>query len=349
MAAPDMARLFSALFDFDDASGLLLPATRQEMLTLPFQPCVDTGYGRGWFDESLFFIEGHIGGWLTDLDDGLDVHAHTGGGTGVQTIALWRERRHHLRDVLQQGPDLPGPRLSRDHHLAGSRPVGVGRGVQQSGGRGAHRGRGFPWSRTPTGSAPASGGPTSASSTARRLANSVRLRLYSGEEPLDRDLELAPGEFRSVVDVMSEFQATGSAPLRVFSSEPLTVTSRTYNQAPDGTFGQFIDSMAPTAALATGDQVVLMQLQENPAFRTNIGLHNGWKRAAEIEVALFDGDSLPVAYFIETVDPDDDGPAQPTVSDDRRPIRHHLRVRGGLGAFRTGGGRLRFRHRQSDR
>ena len=107
------------------------------------------------------------------------------------------------------------------------------------------------------------------------LTNSTRLRLYGGDQPLDRDLELAPGEFRSIVDVMAEFEVSGSAPLRVFSSEPLTVTSRTYNLAPDGTFGQFIDSSTPTAALVTGDQAVLMQLQENASFRTNIGLHNG--------------------------------------------------------------------------
>ncbi len=302
MAAPDMARLFSALFDSQDASGLLLPATRQEMLILPFQPCVDTGYGRGWFDESLFFIEGHIGGWLTDLDDGLDVHAHTGGGTGVQTIALWREDgitfvMFSNKDPIYQELDFPEITTWPDHDLWAS--VGV--------------------SNSPVGAAPtevwvpvvanADGVGTSVWRSdvgllnRSTLANSVRLRLYDGEEPLDRELELAPGEFRSVVDVMSEFQATGSEPLRVFSSEPLTVTSRTYNQAPNGTFGQFIDSTAPTAALTTGDQVVLMQLQENPAFRTNIGLHNGWRRAAEIEVALFDGDSLPIAYFIETVDP----------------------------------------------
>jgi hypothetical protein len=52
---------------------------------------------------------------------------------------------------------------------------------------------------------------------------------------------------------------------------------------------------------------VLMQLQENEIFRTNIGVHNGWKRPAEVEIALFDGDSLPVATFVETI------PAESTV------------------------------------
>lgn len=318
MAAPDMARLFSALFDDADASGLLLPATRQEMLTLPFQPCVNVGYGRGWIDESLFFIEGHAAGWLIDLDDGLDVHAHTGGGTGVQTIALWRDDGITFvllsnKDPVFQDLDFPEITAWPDHDLWAS--VGV--------------------STDPVGAAPTEVWiPVVASSDGvgssvwrsdvgllnrSTLANSVRLRLYGNGEPVDRELGLEPGEFRAIVDVMSEFQATGSAPLRVFSSEPLTVTSRTYNLASDGTFGQFIDSSTPTAALQTGDQTVLMQLKENPSFRTNIGLHNGWGRPAEVEIALFDGDSLPVASFTETV------PARSTIQINR--------------PFRTVGGR----------
>ncbi len=300
MAAPDMARLFSALFDFEDASGLLQPATRQQMLALPFQASVDVGYGRGWFGEGSIFFEDHSGGWLTDPDDGLDIHTHTGGGTGVQNIALWRD--DGITFVMFANtdpiyPDLNFPEITAwpDHDLWQS--VGL--------------------STAPVGAAPtevwipivsrADGVGNSVWRTdvgllnRSTLANQVRLRLYQDDGWTDREFHLNEGEFRSIVDVMSEFEATGSKPLRVFSSEPLTVTSRTYNLAPEGTFGQFIDSSTPTSALATGDQAVLMQLQENTSFRTNIGLHNGWKRPAEIEIALFDGDSLPVAYHTETV------------------------------------------------
>jgi len=95
------------------------------------------------------------------------------------------------------------------------------------------------------------------------------------------------------------------------SAEPLTISSRTYNMSTDGTFGQFLDSQIPRRGLEGGDEAVLMQLRENDAFRTNIGIHNGWKRAAEVEIALLDGDSLPVASFIETI------PAESTVQINR--------------------------------
>jgi hypothetical protein len=90
------------------------------------------------------------------------------------------------------------------------------------------------------------------------MANQVRLRLYQAGDYHDLELELAPGEQRSIEDVMDRLDLTGTAPLRVFSSEPLMVGSRTFNKSSAGTFGQYIGSTPPTQGLATGDSTVLM-------------------------------------------------------------------------------------------
>ena len=324
MAAPDMARLFSALFDDDNASGLLTPETREQMFDMPFPVCEEVGYGRGWIDESLYFIEDHTVGWLTDLDDGLELRSHTGGGSGVLSVAMWRGDGIGFvmftnQDPLVQTVDFPEISQWPDHDLWES--VGI--------------------SLEPVGAAPTESWiPVVASSDGvgdsvwrsdvgvlnrSALPNSVRLRLYRPSRFIDRELVLAPHEYRTVEDVMAEFGVTGSNPLRVFSSEPLTVTSRTYNMAPEGTFGQFLGSSTPAAGLDTGDQAVLMQLAENDSFRTNIGLHNGWKRPAEVEIALFDGDSLPVANFTTTV------PGETTIR-----INRPFRIQGGRSDISSG-------------
>ena len=90
LSAPDLARLYTALFDDPNASGLLRRDTIDSMLSLPFEASRDMGYGRGWIFEKFFVDSGHTMGWLTDPNDGLEVYAHGGGGPGVHAIALWR-------------------------------------------------------------------------------------------------------------------------------------------------------------------------------------------------------------------------------------------------------------------
>jgi hypothetical protein len=102
---------------------------------------------------------------------------------------------------------------------------------------------------------------------------------------------------------MAAFGESGSSPLRVFSSEPLTVSSRTYNLAPDGTFGQFIGSSTPTSGLSSGDSAVLMQLQENATFRTNIGFLNTGAVQATLRIRLFDTSGRRLAAPTRTVAP----------------------------------------------
>ena len=66
------------------------------------------------------------------------------------------------------------------------------------------------------------------------LPNRVRLRYLNGDGFDDLELELEPGEYRTVGDVVGDLGHEGAGPLRAFSAEPLTVTSRTFNQAASG-------------------------------------------------------------------------------------------------------------------
>ncbi len=302
MAAPDMARLFSALFDSEDAGGLLERSTIEQMLELPFPASADLGYGRGWIQEEMFIALNHSAGWLTDPADGLEVYGHGGGGTGIHTLALWRSDGLVFvwftnKDPIIPTIDFPAITSWPDHDLWET--VGV--------------------SLEPVGSAPTeswipivASGPGAGDSfwlsdvgllNRSSLSNRVRLRYRHGDVPVERELELAPRAAVTVHDVVGELGEQGSGPLQVFSSEPLTVTSRTFNQTPDGSYGQFLDGVTTTGGLEQGESAVLMQLREDAAFRTNIGLHNQWRRSVSVEVALYDGAGDSVATITQQVPP----------------------------------------------
>jgi CubicO group peptidase (beta-lactamase class C family) len=288
MSAPDLARLYTALFDDPDASGLLHADTIDSMLSMPFSASQELGYGRGWIFEKYFVDSGHTIGWLTDPNDGLEVYAHGGGGPGVHAIALWRADGigffwcSNKDPLINDFDDLPEIDSWPEHDLWES--VGI--------------------SSEPVGLAPVESWIPAVAHTAgvgdstwrsdvgllnrSSQTTAVRLRYYHGWEVLEHELELAPGESRVISDLVGWFGRNGSGPLQVFSSEALTVTSRTFNQSSEGTFGQSLDGVTATGGLESGESVVLMQLREDDAARTNIGIHNQWRGFARVEVEFYD-------------------------------------------------------------
>ncbi|MBD3853185.1 MAG: beta-lactamase family protein, partial [Acidobacteria bacterium] len=227
VSAPDLARLYTALFDDPSTSGLLRDDTLDSMLALPFSASRQQGYGRGWIHEKFFDDLGKNLGWIIDLDDDIQVYGHGGGGPGVHAIALWRTDGigffwcSNKDPLVDDFDDFPVIHTWPEHDLWES--VGI--------------------SREAVGSAPVESWIPAVAHTAgvgdsiwrsdvgllnrSSQTNAVRLRYYHGWEALERELELAPGESRVIPDVVDWFGRSGSGPLQVFSSEALTVTSRT--------------------------------------------------------------------------------------------------------------------------
>lgn len=306
MSAPDLARLYSSLFDHPEASGLLDTTTLEEMLSIPFVAGEELGYGRGWKNEDFFINSGHTIGWLTNPYDTHRIHSHSGGGVGVHTLALWRSDGIVFvwftnKDPVVETIDFPEITSWPDHDLWAS--VGI--------------------SDDPVGSAPVESWIPAVARTdgvgdsvwrsdvgllnRSSSTNTVRLRFHRGNQPLDREIEMAPSESRIIPDVVDWFGRSGSGPLQVFSSEALTVTSRTFNQSLDGTFGQSLDGVTATGGLESGESAVLMQLREDNTTRSNIGIHNQWRRSARLQIELYDGDGSMVIRRTKDI------PAQQTV------------------------------------
>ncbi|NOZ78434.1 MAG: PKD domain-containing protein [Acidobacteria bacterium] len=84
------------------------------------------------------------------------------------------------------------------------------------------------------------------------------------------------GQTLRLDDVLpSIFSTEGAGAIRVrIASGQLLVTSRTYDQEPNGTLGQFIASRPASAAITDGSSGVLSGLRRSQAFRTDIGMVN---------------------------------------------------------------------------
>ncbi len=104
------------------------------------------------------------------------------------------------------------------------------------------------------------------------------------------NISLAAGEHQVLDDVVGRLGGEGSGSLEISSSMPVLVSSRTYNQSLDGTFGQYLDGFYESDTVSEDNRVWLPQLQQNAEFRTNIGLFNTSDDQARVKVHLHDAD-----------------------------------------------------------
>lgn len=77
-----------------------------------------------------------------------------------------------------------------------------------------------------------------------------------------------------------------SGPVFINSTQPLVITSRTYNQGEDGTFGSFLAGVGQTNGVGYGDTAVLSQLCGNNDFRTNVGVVNLTDEPCQVRVQV---------------------------------------------------------------
>lgn len=116
--------------------------------------------------------------------------------------------------------------------------------------------------------------------------------------PVTVEQSLAPGSARRFFDVLDGvFAFTGAATLRLTPhSGTLAATSRTYNDQPGGSFGQFVPGMILTEALAHGELGYIGQLSRSadPAvgFRANLGLVNATEATVGVKVETFNADGV---------------------------------------------------------
>ncbi len=279
LSAPDYLCLMSSLFDDPFNSPLLSRDSIENMMRT--NSATSQVYARGWtaFEE-----------------DGLLVYGHDGRLPGTITSGQWMSNGLGIVGLLNTSRtvgnfQLDFPNSVPDHDLfesVGISASGLGVALAESWVAIVASGSGAGDSiwRSDVGLLNRSA-----------LTNKVRMRIERPEVEVDHELELRPGEHLIVEDVVAALGLAGSGSLRVFSAEPLTVSSRTYNTSENGTFGQFLGGVTGPGGLGNGESVVLMHLREDASARSNIGVLNAGRRATSVRVQLFDGSGLSVADF----------------------------------------------------
>jgi len=117
--------------------------------------------------------------------------------------------------------------------------------------------------------------------------------------PLSAEFNIAPGQSLRLIDVVADvFGFSGTGALRVTATDgAILVTSRTFNDDPGGTYGQYVPAISDDEATPFGSTVSLLQLsrssETSDGFRANIGFVNVTSEPIYVEVDLFDADGSP--------------------------------------------------------
>jgi hypothetical protein len=117
------------------------------------------------------------------------------------------------------------------------------------------------------------------------------------------ELSLSPGEAHRHEDVVAtvlERHGAGAIAV-VFTQGEALVSSRTFVQAPGGTYGQYVPRMPEAEALAPGVNGWLTPLRGGAEFRSNIGLVNPDDDQVSVTVSILDTAGAVVAEFTREV------------------------------------------------
>jgi hypothetical protein len=105
-------------------------------------------------------------------------------------------------------------------------------------------------------------------------AVTLALHPRDGGTPATAEVEVPPLAALHLDDVVgSTLAASGSGWLEATStSGGLQLSSRTFNDDPDGTYGQYVPAVATADLVGAGETVVLAGLTSRDGFRTNLGI-----------------------------------------------------------------------------
>ncbi|HEV7427903.1 MAG TPA: hypothetical protein VGQ46_16225 [Thermoanaerobaculia bacterium] len=138
------------------------------------------------------------------------------------------------------------------------------------------------------------------------------LTLYPTGNPsasVSSNVTIQPGEVKALDDIVhSTFNLTnagGVLHVTTATVTPLIVTARTFNDTAAGTLGQFLQAVTPADAVGNGERSLqLLQMEDSPRYRTNLGLAEVTGKAATAEVTVILPDSkvapkvqIPLAAF----------------------------------------------------
>ncbi len=128
---------------------------------------------------------------------------------------------------------------------------------------------------------------------------------HDNSDPEHHEVSLSAGTAERTDDLLGAvFELTGTGALRiVVTGGALQISSRTYNDDPEGTYGQLIPAFADGDAVQDGERVALIQLTSNDRYRTNVGFLNVTANLLTVEAELYRADNTPLGTVTRELEP----------------------------------------------
>ncbi len=97
-------------------------------------------------------------------------------------------------------------------------------------------------------------------------------------------------EWENVAALLGVSDSSGAA--AIAAEGPLVVTARTFNDTPEGTYGQFLPGLGSETAFGRDGAGVLSQIKRTADFRTNIGFTNFSEAPCDARILLYGSDGV---------------------------------------------------------
>jgi hypothetical protein len=130
----------------------------------------------------------------------------------------------------------------------------------------------------------------------------------NNSNPASQSFTLGPGQSIRYDDViLGRFAFNGKAALRITATAgSIVVTSRTYNDQPTGTFGQFVPAFPDDQAITSSEEGRLIQLSHQPnvangGYRTNLGMVNAGSAPIGITIDLYTSSGTYLGRVYQTL------------------------------------------------
>jgi hypothetical protein len=132
----------------------------------------------------------------------------------------------------------------------------------------------------------------------------LEVYLHSSGGTFSHSASISSGQLLALEDIVGIMGYTGKGCLQLISTEQLLVSGRIYNQATQGTFGQYIEAYPPSGTLPNGGTVWLNQLRQQAGrYRTNISVANTSTQQARVRIRLYDSSGNQLIQYTLTLDP----------------------------------------------
>ncbi|HKO02388.1 MAG TPA: hypothetical protein VJ032_11875, partial [Thermoanaerobaculia bacterium] len=115
--------------------------------------------------------------------------------------------------------------------------------------------------------------------------------------PVANAITINPGEVRTLDNILQSFfglttngassNVGGALHVATTGNSNLIVTGRTYNSTSNGTFGQYIPAVTEAEAVGASSRALnILQVEESPRYRTNLGLAEVSGKPAHVEITV---------------------------------------------------------------